>query len=464
MENKMKKIFILFLLLIILTFLNNRSAYANSPYSLLVPLDGGKNINVDVLWPDIPQDRASLLVHLADRSTVSKDPIHQQVSGMMMSRDRIVLTKNLMIWFSFSGPLGGITNGGGGFVRGVWTIGIDSGGFYNFTQIKNGSNWAPNEFLPGSDGNNAQGSGISFLGNIGQNIDDPNLSNAFAAENSGVREFNLMGMIPITDGGWGDNIGYFYQTKGLLTHSQSNISLLNQAGYKSIHDMNPAASKEVNVEYILTYRILPDKPVFQYTLTLTPKNGPVENIATFVLSHNAPGSNGYQHRFFKTNTGIVTFMGCTRAPEFPANEVIPINVNILKWWQNATQGVPGTKWILMENNHGVSGRTFVLEPLLYSPYTVPNNIMVVRNDYSSGNGQMINAYDIQYTDSNQCGGNVTWPENKAVWLGAQLTYNDQTLPGDLNSDGNVDVYDLRQAFSGAINIFNYNLVVGNFGK
>lgn len=37
-------------------------------------------------------------------------------------------------------------------------------------------------------------------------------------------------------------------------------------------------------------------------------------------------------------------------------------------------------------------------------------------------------------------------------------------PGDLNGDGYVDILDLRQAFSGAINIFNYNLVVGNFGQ
>ena len=38
------------------------------------------------------------------------------------------------------------------------------------------------------------------------------------------------------------------------------------------------------------------------------------------------------------------------------------------------------------------------------------------------------------------------------------------IPGDLNGDGRVDILDLRQLLSQFTNIFDYNLVAGNFGK
>ena len=38
------------------------------------------------------------------------------------------------------------------------------------------------------------------------------------------------------------------------------------------------------------------------------------------------------------------------------------------------------------------------------------------------------------------------------------------LPGDFNGDGRVDILDLRQLLGNFTNIFDYNLVVGNFGK
>jgi len=38
------------------------------------------------------------------------------------------------------------------------------------------------------------------------------------------------------------------------------------------------------------------------------------------------------------------------------------------------------------------------------------------------------------------------------------------LPGDLNQDGKVDIRDLRQLLSNFTNIFDYNILVGNFGK
>lgn len=41
---------------------------------------------------------------------------------------------------------------------------------------------------------------------------------------------------------------------------------------------------------------------------------------------------------------------------------------------------------------------------------------------------------------------------------------EKELPGDLNADGHVDILDLRQLLSTFTTIFDYNLVVGNFGK
>ena len=38
------------------------------------------------------------------------------------------------------------------------------------------------------------------------------------------------------------------------------------------------------------------------------------------------------------------------------------------------------------------------------------------------------------------------------------------IPGDLNGDGRVDILDLRQLLANFASIFDYNLVVGNFGK
>jgi len=124
------------------------------------------------------KDRAKTLAKWADRTMRKQKVSHN--SGGSVSRgyapsehtnngykDYMVITKNALYWFDYSaqGQLSDssqlLPNGGGGQLRGVWPLTVDGSGLLNFRNIRNASNWAPNQLLPGADGANVQGSGVS---------------------------------------------------------------------------------------------------------------------------------------------------------------------------------------------------------------------------------------------------------------------------------------------------------------
>lgn len=60
----------------------------------------------------------------------------------------------------------------------------------------------------------------------------------------------------------------------------------------------------------------------------------------------------------------------------------------------------------------------------------------------------------------------TWFESRGniPWQKKIIIKTIPTFPGDYNSDGHVDILDLRQLLQNFTNIFDYNILVGNFGK
>jgi hypothetical protein len=116
------------------------------------------------------------LVTWADRSTVSSTPLSSQATGLVglttgTSKapvgakgwgDYFLVTPSLLIWFDFTARTDYRTpNGGGGQIRGVLPLQVDGSGLLNFKDIRNASNWAPNELLPGANAAGIQGSGMS---------------------------------------------------------------------------------------------------------------------------------------------------------------------------------------------------------------------------------------------------------------------------------------------------------------
>lgn len=124
------------------------------------------------------RQRARDLTKWADSSMTSATPTQPSPAGQISKgyapsshvnngyQDYVLVTKNALYWFDFSSdsPVASYSasspNGGGGMLRGVWPLKLD-GTVLNFRNIRNGSNWAPNELLPGADINNITGSGIS---------------------------------------------------------------------------------------------------------------------------------------------------------------------------------------------------------------------------------------------------------------------------------------------------------------
>lgn len=126
--------------------------------------------------------RVKDLAKWADRTMVSFNPLSSSDEGLMSRgyapdehtssgyKDYIVITQNALYWFDFSAasylgdPNPVLPNGGGGQLRGVWPLKLETGNdlnLLNFRNIRNANNWAPNQLLPGANGNNLQGSGVS---------------------------------------------------------------------------------------------------------------------------------------------------------------------------------------------------------------------------------------------------------------------------------------------------------------
>ena len=119
-------------------------------HSTLTLLDG-RTVNV-VDLSDATQSNADMLVQLANNSTVTQAPNLYLSSpppnnGDFDTGDDIVITNDGLYWLSLHCR--------GGLLTGMWPL-RDLGSAQHptlaFSNVANGDDWAPNEFLPGSEG------------------------------------------------------------------------------------------------------------------------------------------------------------------------------------------------------------------------------------------------------------------------------------------------------------------------
>lgn len=403
------KIAIILTILIVATGMQAWADYA--PRQLRVEMANAKRISLDILTPNVTTEHAMQLARLADRSTATRDPQNIAADGWMRGPDLVIITEKLLIWVCFSGNIEGLTNGGGGFVRGVWPL-TRTDGELTFKNTVNEHDWAPNEFLPGSGGERrVQGSGTSFLMSVGDLNNDTLNTTLITAEISGKRMFDVSAQ-PVQNGE-----AYHYSCQSYMRHGLQKLDVLAKAGFSSIYDANSDPNQECRLRYKLDYIIPVDRPYFEHTLTITPEGAPAGPISTYVMSHNSPGSNGYQHKYIRANTKTIQFR--KGADIIPSNEIISIDWHDgFTFWINAERGTPGTLWEFFENKD-LSGRYFALERT--DGHETPDFIQAIRNDYSS-QGSWVNAYDLQYTDINQGGGNVYWPEGRPLILGNRVHF------------------------------------------
>ena len=132
------------------------SAAATGPdihYPLTLP--GGRTVHV-VNLSDATTSNADRLVQLADNSTVSQVPKEYLSSppprrGDFDDGDDIVVTDAGLYWLSLHCR--------GGFLTGMWplrNVGSAQRLDFDFSNVANASDWAPNELLPGSEGDQVE--------------------------------------------------------------------------------------------------------------------------------------------------------------------------------------------------------------------------------------------------------------------------------------------------------------------
>jgi len=394
-------------------------------YRYTLTLDDGNTVTVDVLDGAITQTRANWLVTTADRSTVTTDPRTAR-GGMMATGDRIVISRKLLIWFDFTGPTSGPTNGGSGFIRGIWPLQVDSSGNFNFTNIRNSYNWAPNAMLPGANGANIQGSGTQLLLGLGNvNADDGNV-NGMAAELSGVTNF-------VGAGSYDSGNGFFlYQAKADFRHGETNLTTLNNAGYASVWDANPSPSIDSRLEWMVTYGI----PRDSYTLTLTYDlyarvngSGPFSSIG---LSNNFYGHNGGHHRWFKASTGMLdadAVCGSDGTVTVGANTmkdfVAATGTQSIRWWSSTNSYSPATLRFYEFDYNLNDGSRFKLTPIIGAGWTPPDHTTVIRQNYSAG-GIYVHDYGVAIKNVNACSGGTSLSAGATMKFGYRMSFHSDT--------------------------------------
>lgn len=388
-------------------------------------LDDGNTVTVDVLDGAITQARANWLVTMADRSTVTTNPLNA-IGGMMSTGDRVVISRKLLIWFDFTGPTSGPTNGGSGFIRGVWPLHLDSTGNFQFTNIRNGFNWAPNAMLPGANGANIQGSGTQLLLGLGNtNSDDGNV-NGMAAELSGVTNF-------VGAGSYDSANGFFlYQAKADFRHGVTNLTTLNNAGYASVWDANPSHGIDSRLEWMVTYGI----PRDSYTLTLTYDlyarvngSGPFGSLG---ISNNFYGHNGGHHRWFTATTAMKdadVVCGSDGTVNVAANTmkdfVTATGTQAIRWWSSTQSFAPATLRLYEFDFNLNDGSRLKIAPTLGTGWTTPDHVTVIRQNYSAG-GIYVHDYGIAIKNVNACSGGSSLAAGQTMKFGYKMAFHSDT--------------------------------------
>lgn len=206
---------------------------------------------------NVPDLIARELVLQADRSTCTTSPTTTNCDGLISPGDRVVVTEKYLLWLDLTPePALQSPNGGGGFLRGIWTITDEEGPDYEFLRPENVTDWAPNELLPGStikaNGTWIQGSGVALNIRLRDNEDLLGV-NTMSAEITTNFSITLDG----TDVPGEDAI--HFQTQGWMAHTKDDIGFLINPNaspphhYENQFDANANPGVQAYIRYTLTY-------------------------------------------------------------------------------------------------------------------------------------------------------------------------------------------------------------------
>lgn len=238
------------------------------------------------------QSRISWLIEMADRSTATTDPLHQDSNGIIKPGDLIVVTNSMLMWFDLTCDQLATTNGGGGMLRGVWQIQRDGSNNLNFKRITNGNNYAPNLFYPGSKPG-LNGSGTQILGNYGtQNVDNGFTWAIEHEANPVVTGVTGRSISEIDTGKYYDKDGVFVQIQGTIANSNVSLSTLKSKGIDSHYDVDNRSGVEGRAAYTLTYRIPASDAEWRQEINIRVTQNNFGALSTMVISNSIAGYEG----------------------------------------------------------------------------------------------------------------------------------------------------------------------------
>jgi hypothetical protein len=381
-----------------------------------VPIGGGASVMMHLLDPQtLPVSRASELVLLASKSTCTTSPTISDCKSMINPLDRVIVTNRHIVWLDLVPKKFDGTNGGAGMMRGLWTIRCCNGtDQYNFAFIEGEHNWAPNEMLPGANGNQATGSGVSLQMRLIENHDIWN-PYSMGAENSEKVQLTIDGAT-INDGGLFSGSGVFYQTSGLLAHFTRDQEILRKYGFDDAFDLNTTLGVVSNVNFVLTYRFSAAASHFRQEMSLTAQNAYTSSMATYLMSTCGLGNATWSYQGHVAGVGRIRNRkvslkdGCQLPPQYAASQWVAFNETVwrvqdLDVFENAKQYDVNTTWTLTS---GTNTRTLSIRPVSSPPFQLPEHMQPLLNGYSML-GFGVVCIDAQYTDVNQCGLNRQWP-------------------------------------------------------
>ena len=245
-----------------------------------------------VLYPSAlanDQARIGWMIEMADRSTKTTNPLGNNPDGLIEPGDIVVCSNSMLMWFDVTSAGGVTTNGGGGLLRGLWTIHRDGSNNLNFERIVNAYNYAPNLMFAGSNPS-VEGSGHSVLGNYGETNVDNGVS--WAVEHDENASITAVTGASITSGPYYDRDGVYVQVHGYVANSNVSAQTLASMGLDSHYDVDNRLGYEGRALFTVTYRVPATGEDFGMACSFYVTQNNFGALATVVFSNNMAGYDG----------------------------------------------------------------------------------------------------------------------------------------------------------------------------
>ena len=374
-----------------------------------------KSGTVKVIYPDMLQsytNRISWVITMADRSLVTTNPLHQNVSGFIQPGDALVVTPSELLWFDCTAEVRITVNGGGGQLRGYWGLNQSADNYLNFRRIVNAYNCSPNLLHPGYNDDGGQGSGLSFLGNYLQNIDD-GFTWGIEHETNEVAT-GVTGTL-ITDGGKYSGDGVFVQFQGLIANSYDPTNLAAH-GLDSYYDTDCRTNVEGRCQYTLTYRIPSNAYEWRQEISLDVLTNNWGPVSTAVMSDNFAGYDGKDITYASDSELTGSYLVADPSSYFTDTNYL-LNFYTRPWVVLPQHAMSSGVGLGMFRSTGVPGDApFIDVQLINFSSTFTNTYQLQVLDSRHSDGTRGNIIDFQLFDSNGGGSTRTFSQGTQLSL------------------------------------------------